>query len=187
MKNKMNYSNGFTLIELLVVVLIIGILAAIALPQYNRAVAKSRFSEAITALESIKRAQIMCYMEDPSAKCNELDNLSIDFPRRMGPRTFRTDNFIISGSNCGGLSSAGPAALYLRENVCLCYVRNALNGQRYEDMTLGIAVNGNNQHGLPNATMDYPKLLNVPQVAYNSMEGCCCEGFEDSDDPEDPE
>ena len=45
---------GFTLIEMLVVVLIIGILAAIALPQYELSVEKTRASQALVALRSLK-------------------------------------------------------------------------------------------------------------------------------------
>ncbi len=53
---------GFTLIELLVVVLIIGILAAVALPQYTKAVEKSRAAQALAVLKSFGQANLAYYM-----------------------------------------------------------------------------------------------------------------------------
>ena len=47
---------GFTLIELLVVVLIIGILAAVAVPQYQLAVDKSKFASNMPLLDSLESA-----------------------------------------------------------------------------------------------------------------------------------
>ena len=70
---------GFTLIELLVVVLIIGILSAVALPQYTKSVEKTRAVEAWTMAKSVIDAQKIYRLSNGKWTTN-VENLDIEIP-----------------------------------------------------------------------------------------------------------
>ncbi len=80
---KSRSNDGFTLIELLVVIVIVGVLAAIALPSFLTQASKAREAEAKTYIGSINRAQ-QAYYHEKLSFADSLDNLGIGVPAQTG-------------------------------------------------------------------------------------------------------
>ncbi|WP_374261639.1 prepilin-type N-terminal cleavage/methylation domain-containing protein [Zoogloea sp.] len=88
----MKKQGGFTLIELMIVVAIIGILAAIAVPQYQTYTKKAKFSEVVQSTQPFKLGVELCFQNNnndltvckPSAAATTASDLPANTTKAAG-------------------------------------------------------------------------------------------------------
>lgn len=145
----MYQKHGFTLIELLVVVLIIGILSAVALPQYTKAVAKSRMTQAQLVLREMVRAQTVFYLANGRyANNTELELLDFSFPNCTVSSNFVCAGKFSAWATLANDPASGRFTVLVSNKPTLPLLSYWPNSSRYICSTIDSADNVNFQRSL---------------------------------------
>ncbi|MEM6433190.1 MAG: type IV pilin-like G/H family protein [Cyanobacteria bacterium P01_D01_bin.115] len=109
---------GFTLIELLVVIIIIGILAAIALPSFLNQANRARETEASQAIGSLNRGQQAYYLEAVNFAPN-VENLDVGVEEDTDNFSYTDDTTTTTGDGDFAVTAGTSATIYAVPKVKL--------------------------------------------------------------------
>ena len=123
---------GFTLIELLVVVLIIGILSAVALPQYKLAIIKSKTKAILPVLSAIQRAQEVYYLNN-GEYANNIQALDIQMPAECTPQDSANNSNWICGKDFHIVTNTNAA---VTANYCPEYNNDVYTCNEHRDFSI---------------------------------------------------